>query len=927
MDDTAPDETRTAAAFAIGIDLGTTNCALAVAALGETTRAAGLDVPQLVAWDEIQAGSLLPSFVYQPSEVDLPERRAPLPWEGDSDRTPVVGRAAQVLGAQAPQRLVSSAKSWLCHGRVDRTAAILPWGADDAVEKLSPVAASALYLRHLREAWQARFPGHDPAHQSVVLTVPASFDESARELTVAAAERAGWTDFTLLEEPQAAFYHWLTRTDKRAITEALPIGATCVVIDCGGGTTDFSLIGVVEQKGAGAFRRLAVGDHLLLGGDNIDIALARHVEARLGPRRLDVRQWDRLVQDCRRVKETMLADDPPESMPVSVRGRGGKVVGASAAVELTRTQVHEIALDGFFPDVAADASPAVARGGLQEFGLPFVADPAVTRHLAAFLRSHDAAAGERPPAAVLFNGGLFNAAACRRRTLAVMRRWYGDDWNPKVLRTASFDLAVAHGAAEFGRIRAEGGVRVESAAARSYYVQVADAAAAESDEISVVCVVPHGMGEGQRLSLERPELELQLGTPVRFPMFTSTVRTGDRAGQVLRVEPDQLMPLPPLRTLLRGGKRSKNKRVAVTLEAARTDLGTVELHCVAQDGNNRWRLHFQTTGAGGRRGGPRAAGIAETYAEDELADAQAALDAAFGAAADKKDLDPVRGLPRALEQAFGRRRADWPTSLLRTVADGLLTRESGRRLSPDHEARWLNLAGFCLRPGWGHPLDEFLVEQFWKRLSHGPAHKADAVWPEFWTLWRRAAGGLDPSRQKELDRQLSGFVQVGRKPPRRTGSHEAAEMWRTLASLEHLPPRRKTTLGDTLLTHLERGDDGRHVLWALARLGSRTPLYGPVNVVVPATVAERWLERLLTADIPQSLGSDRDFALAQTARMTGDRALDVDEAVRERVLKHLAAADAAGHLVEQVSQTTERTAADEDRLLGDALPTGLQLVG
>ena len=402
--------------FAIGIDLGTTNSALAwidLTARSGRLSAEVLPIPQLIDVGEVEARSLLPSFVYLPAKDEFLPSSLRLPW---SDGTgPVLGEAARKLGSKVPGRFVASAKSWLCHGGVDRLAKILPWQTEADVERISPVEASTLYLAHLRDAWN-NGPGSKKLEdrleeQLIVLTIPASFDEVARELTVDAARRAGFKQVLLLEEPQAAFYQWLERSDVR---EPLSIGTTCVVIDCGGGTTDFSLLCVVEEKGRPIYQRIAVGDHLLLGGDNMDIAIARQIEQRLSPeRRFDLGQWWNLVLDARRLKESMLDPEGPSKLPVAVLGRGRRVIGDVLKCEIDRSEILSIALDGFFPVVGPTDFPAKqSRVALQEFGLPFVSDPAITRHLAAFLHRHGdqiaetSLTGDRRPDAVLFNGGV-----------------------------------------------------------------------------------------------------------------------------------------------------------------------------------------------------------------------------------------------------------------------------------------------------------------------------------------------------------------------------------------------------------------------------------------------------------------------------------------------------------------------------------------
>src|SRR5262249_10087354 len=617
--------------FRGGIGLGTTNSALAYVDLQRKSRdgkpeVRTFPVPQLVNPGETKSRQLLPSFLYWPGPHDLPAGATALPW--GKERNYVVGEFARNHGAKVPGRLAISAKSWLCHAGVDRSAALLPWSAPPDVPRLSPVEVSARYLRHLVESWNFEM-ARDEADtqlekQPVVLTVPASFDDVARNLTVEAARKACIENLTLLEEPQAAFYCWLAVHSAQEALSLKP-GALCLVVDVGGGTSDFSLIQAVEQQGTLGFVRQAVGDHLLLGGDNMDLALAKAVETKLpAAGRLDAAQYGALTQSCRQAKETLLAPQSPASFSVTVVGRGRGVVSGTLHTKLTPEDVRQVIFDGFFTKVPRESEPMRgARVGLHEMGLPYVNDPAITRHLAAFLKHHSPSApvplplpdansgtGEGRgkgtggvPTAILFNGGVFQPASLRDRLLEVMHGWYdvpGQPWQPLVLTNPSLDLAVAWGAAYYGWLRHTGGRRIGGGSARSYYIGVESqveaapggAAAGRGDGVTILCVVPQHLEEGQEITLEKPELELALGQPVAFPLYTSTVRGDDHPSDVLQVAPDQLLQLPPLHTVLRGGKRSGTKRVPVRLAARSTEIRTLELYCAAKDGQNRWRLEF-----------------------------------------------------------------------------------------------------------------------------------------------------------------------------------------------------------------------------------------------------------------------------------------------------------------------------------------------
>ncbi|MFO0927053.1 MAG: Hsp70 family protein [Gemmataceae bacterium] len=932
------------ARYLIGIDLGTTNSALAYLDTERPPRAGGrvdiraFPVPQLVAAGEVKDRSLLPSFLYLPGPHDLPAGAAALPW--DANRTFVVGEFARNHGGKIPGRLVTSAKSWLCHAGVDRSAALLPWSAPPDVPRLSPVEASTRYLRHLVEAWNHVMARTEPAHrlekQAVVLTVPASFDDVARTLTMEAATKAGLENVVLLEEPQAAFYCWLATHPPAELGRLRP-GSRCLVVDVGGGTTDFSLIESVEEKGELGFVRQAVGDHLLLGGDNMDLALAKFVETKLpAAGRLDAAQYALLTQACRQAKEAMLGPNPPAEQTVTVVGRGRAVIGGTLHTRLTPADVRQVIFDGFFPPSAVTDLPQQgARTGLHEMGLPYVHDAAITRHLAAFLAHQRRGDGAGAPDAILFNGGVFTPQALRDRLLEVMRGWYGSTWQPLVLTNPSLDLAVALGSAYYGWLRHTGGKRIGGGIPRSYYIAIEAEDTTKADgSRTVVCVVPQHLDEGQEIALSKPELELALGQPVRFPLFSSTVRPDDRPGDVLRVAGDQLLTLPPLQTVLRGGKRAGTKRVPVTLAARLSAIGTMELFCVAREGNNRWKLEFNirelVKESAPADDDESAGGMQEVWLESQVEEAGRVIRACY-----QGGEPPVapQELPRALDAALEASRGEWPTGLCRRLWDFLAEIADHRRRSPQHLTRWYNLVGHCLRPGFGDPMDRYRIEQLWK-LTAGPARQPGAAarpaegGPEYWVMWRRVAGGLNGALQQALFERLRPVLlpQKGRQVIK-PNPNELAEMWRVAASLERIDVRHKEALGASLLKPLQRSPVPPYGFWALTRLGARALLYGPLNTIVHHQTVEGWLDSLLGFQP----GSDSErlawgFCLAQLARRTGQRALDVNDARRDKVLGVLRSQNVPEHWVKMVEEVSELEREEQSQMLGDALPIGLRLV-
>lgn len=600
-----------AARYAVGIDLGTTHVALCHVNLGqsegEEVVLGTLPIAQVVTPGSVEARPLLPSFIYLPHEQELAPGALTLPW-GEPDGFGV-GEVARLLGTKSALRLVSSAKSWLCHPGVDRRAPLLPLSAgQEAVRQISPLTASVRYLEHAVRAFEQQLPAAPIADQQVTITVPASFDPVARELTAEAALLAGLGHATLLEEPQAALYSWL-QASGGSWREHVKVGDVLLVVDVGGGTSDFSLIAVREDAGNLVLERVAVGEHILLGGDNMDLALAYHLKAQLeanGAKALDAGQLATLVQGARVAKEQLLADSSLPSLPVVVPGRGSRLVGGSLRVDLTQEDVARILLDGFFPVVEAQERPlSRARAGLTQLGLPYAQDAAITRHLAAFLARQAGAVGESGatfvhPTAVLFNGGVFKSRLLVERVLETLTHWVtGAGGTPvRELPGADLDLAVARGAAYYGHVRQGGGVRIRGGTAMAFYVGVESAVPAVPGlppPLQALCVAPFGLEEGTRAEMSEMELGLVVGEPVRFQFFGSSVRRDDQAGQLLeRWDADELQALQDIELTL---PAATGEVVSVRLQAGITEVGTLELEAVASGSGERWRVQLDTRDA------------------------------------------------------------------------------------------------------------------------------------------------------------------------------------------------------------------------------------------------------------------------------------------------------------------------------------------
>ncbi|MBS0355965.1 MAG: Hsp70 family protein [Proteobacteria bacterium] len=611
------------ARYTIGIDLGTTHCALSYvdieASDGEKAVQQVLAIPQLNGPGTVDERPLLPSFLYLPHADELADGDLHLPWSRSQDFA--VGEFARSRGAATPIRLVSSAKSWLCHAGVDRRAAILPAEASADVPRISPLTASIRYLSHLRDAWNLAHPEAPFAEQDVTVTIPASFDPAARELTAEAAQAAGYGPMTLLEEPQAALYSWIQKSGGQWRKEVRK-GDLILVVDVGGGTTDLSLIAVLEQEGNLELHRVAVGEHILLGGDNMDLALAYGVARKLAAQgsQLDPWQTRALAHACRAAKETLLSDSTVMSVPIVVPSRGSKLIGGSIRTELTRDELTASLINGFFPQVAATDRPQTrARGALTQLGLPYAQDAAITRHLAAFLgRQLDATAELEGfagasaanasflhPTAVLFNGGVLKSGLIADRVLDILNGWLAAEGAApaRLLGGADLDLAVARGAAYYGYARRGRGVRIRGGTAQAYYVAVESAMPAipgMEPPVQALCLAPFGMEEGTDAALPEQEFGLVVGEPVRFRFFGSSVRRQDQVGSTLDFwAPDELQELEEIEATLPAEGRVPGEVVRVKLHARITETGTLELEALPVGGHERWKVQFDVRGEGG----------------------------------------------------------------------------------------------------------------------------------------------------------------------------------------------------------------------------------------------------------------------------------------------------------------------------------------
>jgi len=918
--------------YIIGIDLGTTNSAAAYVDLqaseGAGKRIKLFPIAQMTGPGEVSRLPVLPSFLYIPGDYDISKESLSDDWIGD-DHT-FAGAFARDHGAKVSARLVSSAKSWLCHANADRKAPILPWGTGAEVRKVSPVFATAAYLKHIRRAWdQAHRQQEDWLQdQVVIITVPASFDEVARELTLEAAAMAGMGSVILLEEPLAAFYSWLMAHEK-AWSQFIKPNELVLVCDVGGGTTDFTLIYLREVKdGSPRFERIAVGDHLILGGDNIDLALARHIELQFS-RKLHSAggdRWKSLCHQCRQAKEVLL-DGKADTTKITLMGSGSQLIAGTQAATLKREDATRLVLDGFFP--LATAGTQVSgnqRKGITEFGLPYEQEPAVTRHMGWFLEQHrqDVAnllKKERPePDVILFNGGSLKPAVIQDRIRSAVRHWFAqpDEQLPRVLHNPDLDLAVALGAAYYGLVKLGHGVRVGSGSPRAYYMGVAkkseDQDRAETNQC--LCVVERGLEEGSDIELHAGRFEVLANQPVSFEIYSSSYRSGDRCGDLVTVD-DTLTALPPIQTVIQYGKKGTQTQIPIHIAARYTELGTLALWCQSLISSHRWQLQFHL------RSLSTAAEVAdqEIFEAEVVNDMRAMVRTAFE---DRSTSGRLASLAKDVASRIDRKRDQWPLSLIRSMADELLDLESVRAFSPLHESRWLNFTGFCMRPGFADGGDPLRMKKIWQIFLPGQKHpNHPQVLSEWWIMWRRLTAG----QQRQVLQNLTPTLFDTKGRAKKVTPQQKLEIWMAVANLEHLLTQDKIKCARALLSEIKPKTCRPQHFWALSRLGARELLYGSVDRVIPRKEVTPWIETLLSRKWPDP--KPVGIALAQMARKTGDRARDLEPETIEKIMAWMTAdprsKDMFAAYRSYLQKVVPLARQEESSIFGETLPAGLVL--
>jgi molecular chaperone DnaK (HSP70) len=920
--------------YVIGIDLGTTNCAVSyvdVSALKEITEKGGAQdknklikvfhVPQLTGHGEFTKVPALPSFLYIPGAYDISKDVLKHPWKKREDL--FAGTFARDHGSKIPSRLVSSAKSWLCNPGVDRKSKILPWGSE-GLEKVSPVTATAEYLSHIRSAWNHFVRDEDQflENQFVVITVPASFNEEARDLTMEAIRAAGFgSSVTLLEEPLAAFYSWLILHEmdwQQYIREDDLI----LVCDVGGGTTDFSLITVKETDGSPRFERLAVGDHLILGGDNIDLALARIVEAKFASKTsLTPDKWKTLCHRCREAKEKIF-ENRERAVRITLKGEGRALISGTLAADLTRGDVETVLRSQFFPDVdTADLNEMDRGKEIADFGLPFERESSVTKHIVRFLEKHrdnieQVLSKDPMPDFILFNGGTLKPSLVQARIKESIRRWFktSDPQKPKVLENDSPELAVGVGASYYGLVKQGVGVRVGSGSSRSYYLGVT----LESGNVpQAVCIVERGLDEGSVIDLPEMSFEVRANQPVSFDVYSSSFRSGDKAGSVISID-ESLTPMAPIQTIIRFGKNGEKKGIPVTMGAEYTEMGTLAMYCQSGVSDHRWKLQFQL-----RDGGPAIESAESEVYDDALIDRVCArVEQAF--ACDSDTGSELKGIVKTIEGMVEQQKIHWPLSFLRRLADQLLTIGASRKRSEEHEARWLNLTGFCLRPGFGDAFDAERANQFWKIYLSGLLYpKVQQNRLEWWICLRRIAGGLKAGQQRLFYQDTAGTLTRAKTNAGRLSPQEQIELWMAAGNMERLLVKDKVVLAKALLPQLKPGKKQDRLFWTLGRLGARELLYGSADRVIQPSEASRWVRRIMKQK--WSKQDPVQNIVAQMVRKTGDRTRDVDAETIAEIILWFEKNGADATLVKMMKEKRKMVLKERDAQFGERLPAGLVL--
>ncbi|MBA2727420.1 MAG: Hsp70 family protein [Parachlamydiaceae bacterium] len=911
--------------YIIGVDLGTTNSSVCyVDSQSTNLTIQQFRIPQLTSVGSIDSLPSLPSYCYLSADGEWPKGSLKLPWKNQTDF--FVGYFAQQQGSKVPTRLVQSAKSWLCHKSANRREKILPAAATEGMQRLSPIEASSRYLSHICDAWNSLMSKGNPdlefSHQEIVLTVPASFDEVARALTAEAAVKAGIKHMTLLEEPQAAFYAWLSQHESTWQKE-LPLGCKVLICDVGGGTTDFSLIEVSGTEELPTLQRMAVGDHLLLGGDNMDAAIAHYIETKMFKEEPTPSQWLQLIHQARQAKETLLGNPSEDTFQVILQGTGSSVVRDSRTLLISRLEIENLLRDGFFGQYTWEEASKIENAvGIRTMGLPYENEPSICKHLAQFLKCSSSSLEK--PDFVLFNGGAMKPALFQSALMDSLRRWFPER-SPSILNSGSLDLAVGKGAAYYGKVRRGLGVRVGGGSARGYYLGID---IEESKGVIVrkaITLLPRGCEEGTKYEPDHT-FWLQPNTPAIFQLYSSHVRLNDASGEMVDIDLAELHPLPPVHAILRFGKKvadeSKAERIPVHLGIHLNAIGTLELWLKSQKTDHRWTLEFQLRTAAGQENSLSMIGNARNEEQLESSTIEKAKQFLKNYFSDFSESASDK-LMESLEVILDKPRREWSLSILRALWPALPLGGDLRRMPDKFQARWWNIAGFLLRPGFGFPLDDHRLKDLWKViLSEFNTTVTSECQIQKWICYRRIAGGLNKGQQMQIAHELipsifnrrNGRIEIKGK----SELYQYVEKIRALASMELLEGQLKIKLGDALIKRIIASEAVAADFWALARIGARHLFYGSAANVVPKGQCAAWVEELLL--IPTENDERLPFVLGQIAHKTDQREVNIPEELIAKIRRRY-----QSEQLEKALSVSNLTTKEQDQIFGEQLPIGLLL--
>ncbi|MCV2402826.1 hsp70 family protein [Marinomonas sp. C2222] len=911
-------------AYRVGIDLGTTNCVVSYVAIdepiensvqGESSLAPTLlSIPQVMENCSVQEFTYLPSAIYLLAKDEVGDRTPVLPWrEQNSDI--IVGVGALALGQRRAGQLVQSAKSWLSHNQVDRRAAILPWGSDFP-KKVSPLNAITYLLSHIKQSWNNYFPDHALEDQEIALTLPASFNEEARSLTLEAAQQAELGSPYLLEEPQAACYYYIS--DDQKLT-ALADKKMLLVVDIGGGTSDFSLVAIHSTANSSttntsvspiALKRVAVGEHLLLGGDNLDQALAYQLDPRKTSA-LSASRLAALVQQTRKAKEALLSTDAPESLDITVLGGGSKLIGGSQKFNVSRETLIEQVASGFFPLVDVNEPVQKHHYAMHTLGLPYESDPAFSRHLAAFLSQHQdliiSATGTPIPDAVLFNGGLFNSSFLKSKIVNQLNAW-----SKAPIYDCTADEpndAVAKGAVIYLNSLAGQSVRIESGVPHSLYLQL--------DDDKYIGLLPKGTLKDEAIRLER-EFTLKLGQQVQFPLYRS-----DDAIECIAGEIKQGVKFHYISNLTSELDSSEElNEVQVNLIAKMTEVGVLEVSLHSTQSSESWLLSFAT-----QKDETDVSAEQETVSvlHTNMGQAEELLMRCFSNVGQKAFPDLIKSFKQELDALLGNRE-EWSLATLRRLADKLLSLKSGRTKSAQHERQWLQLLGFCLRPGYGDSHDPERLQQVINVTQAGNQFDTAAVWGQYWTLYRRVAGGLTVEQQARLYKQFSQYYspagQRSREKMKSLETKSSDDLVRLVGSLEVMSLDDKLTTIEWLLKRLKKSSESETSWWAVGRIASRHLLNAERDQRIPEERLYDILDFALKEDWKKR--KQAGFAAVLISQMS-DGESDKLKSYRLKVAKKLKKDKCPNQWLSRLQSEVEINKEELNSLLGESLPMGLSI--